>query len=150
MMQTIAGFDDWLRADGENIASAQIEEILFRHADVVLAGIYAVPDPAVGDRVMAALQLRADAQFDPVAFEAFLTAQPDLGTKWTPDFVRVTEHMPVTATTKVLLRQLRQERWRTTDTVWWKPQRGSPYRQLQAADIIAWEALFAPGALQRL
>ena len=68
--------DDWLRVDGENIASAQIEEILFRHADVVLAGVYAVPDPAAGDRVMAALQLRAGAQFDPVAFEAFLAAQP--------------------------------------------------------------------------
>jgi len=142
--------DDWLRVDGENIASAPIEEVLFRHADVVLAGVYAVPDPATGDRVMAALQLRAGAQFDPVAFEAFLAAQPDLGTKWTPDFVRVTEHMPVTATTKVLRRQLRQERWRTTDAVWWKPQRGSPYRRFEAADLVAWEALFAPGALQRL
>ena len=54
-----AGRDhDWLRVDGENFASAPIERILQRHPDVVLAAVYAVPDPAVGDQVMAALQLR--------------------------------------------------------------------------------------------
>ena len=54
-----AGRDhDWLRVDGENFASAPIERILQRHPDVVLAVVYAVPDPVVGDQVMAAVQLR--------------------------------------------------------------------------------------------
>ena len=54
-----AGRDhDWLRVDGENFASAPIERILQRHADIVLASVYAVPDPVVGDQVMAAVQLR--------------------------------------------------------------------------------------------
>ena len=54
-----AGRDhDWLRVDGENFASAPIERILQRHPDVVLASVYAVPDPVVGDQVMAAVQLR--------------------------------------------------------------------------------------------
>ncbi|HND14431.1 MAG TPA: AMP-binding protein, partial [Pseudomonadales bacterium] len=81
--------DDWLRVDGENIASAQIEQALFRHPDVVLAGVYAVPDDVVGDRVMAALQLRPGARFDAAEFERFLAAQTDFGTKWMPAFVRV-------------------------------------------------------------
>ena len=54
-----AGRDhDWLRVDGENFASAPIERILQRHADIVLASVYAVPDLVVGDQVMAAVQLR--------------------------------------------------------------------------------------------
>src|SRR6185437_12940602 len=54
-----AGRDhDWLRVDGENFASAPVERILQRHPDVVLAAVYAVPDPVVGDQVMAAVQLR--------------------------------------------------------------------------------------------
>ena len=54
-----AGRDhDWLRVDGENFASAPIERILQRHPDIVLASVYAVPDPVVGDQVMAAVQLR--------------------------------------------------------------------------------------------
>src|SRR5262249_25371379 len=49
---------DWLRVDGENLAVAPIERVLARHPDVVLVAVYAVPDPEVGDQVMAAAQLR--------------------------------------------------------------------------------------------
>ena len=49
-----AGRDyDWLRVDGENFAAAPVERILARHPDVVLAAVYAVPDPDVGDRLAA-------------------------------------------------------------------------------------------------
>ncbi len=137
-----AGRDhDWLRVDGENFAAAPVERILLRHPDVVVAAVYAVPDPAVGDQVMAALQLRPDAPpFDPEAFDAFLGAQDDLGTKWSPTFVRVTEELPVTATAKVLKRQLRQERWHTDDPIWWRPGRGQPFRRLEAEDVAALDA----------
>lgn len=146
-----AGRDDgWLRVDGENIASAQIEEVLFRHPDIVLAGVYAVPDDVVGDRVMAALQLRPGAHFDAQQFQRFLDAQSDFGTKWTPAFVRVMAEIPVTATAKVMRRQLREERWHSTDPLWWKPRMSEPYRRMDKEDVAAWEARFAPGALQRL
>jgi fatty-acyl-CoA synthase len=139
-----AGRDyDWLRVDGENFSAAPVERILARHPDVVLAAVYAVPDPDVGDRVMAALQLRPDATFDPDAFRVFLAAQPDLGTKWTPRFVRIAETMPVTETSKVLKRVLRRARWETDDTVWWQPEQGGAYRRLTPADIDALRAEFA-------
>ena len=86
--------DDWLRVDGENFAAAPVSRILERFPDVVLAVVYAVPDPVTGDQVMAALQLRPGAVFDPDAFATFLAAQPDLGTKWAPRFVRVSERLP--------------------------------------------------------
>jgi fatty-acyl-CoA synthase len=139
-----AGRDyDWLRVDGENFSAAPVERILARHPDVVLTAVYAVPDPDVGDRVMAALQLRPDATFDADAFAAFLDAQPDLGTKWTPRFVRIAETLPVTETTKVLKRVLRRERWETGDPVWWQPEKGGSYRRLTPADVDALRAEFA-------
>jgi acyl-CoA synthetase (AMP-forming)/AMP-acid ligase II len=129
-----AGRDyDWLRVDGENFASAPVERILERHPDVVLAAVYAVPDPAVGDQVMAAVELRPGTSFDPDAFVAFLAAQDDLGTKWAPRFVRVAEHLPTTATNKVLKRTLRAERWRTADPIWWRPERDGGYVTLDDA-----------------
>jgi fatty-acyl-CoA synthase len=126
--------DDWLRVDGENFAAAPLARILERHPDVVLAAVYAVPDPAVGDQVMAALQLKPGAVFDPEAFRVFLEAQGDLGTKWAPRFVRVCAEIPVTATAKVLVRTLRAERWHGADPVWWRPARQSGYRPLTAVD----------------
>ena len=90
-----AGRDfEWLRVDGENFAAAPVERILARHPDVVLAAVYAVPDEEVGDQVMAALQLQPGATFDPSDFDEFLNEQPDLGTKWTPRYVRITDALP--------------------------------------------------------
>jgi fatty-acyl-CoA synthase len=131
-----AGRDfEWLRVDGENFAAAPVERILARFPGVVLAAVYAVPDPDVGDRVMAALELRAGVEFDPEAFAAFLAAQPDLGTKWAPRFVRVATALPVTPTAKVLKRQLRRERWETSDAVWWQRSKGDPYRRMTADGV---------------
>jgi fatty-acyl-CoA synthase len=146
-----AGRDyDWLRVDGENFAAAPVERILSRHPDVVLAAVYAVPDPDVGDRVMAALQLRPGAGFDPEGFAAFLTAQPDLGTKWTPRFVRVADVLPVTETSKVLKRVLRRERWECEDPVWWQPEKGGEYRRLTPTDTGALRAEFAARGQERV
>jgi fatty-acyl-CoA synthase len=130
--------NDWLRVDGENFAAAPVGRILERFPDVVLAVVYAVPDPVTGDQVMAALQLRPGASFDADAFTAFLAAQSDMGTKWLPRFVRIAEALPTTATSKVLIRVLRAERWHGTDPVWWSPERpGTAYRRLDPSDTTA-------------
>jgi fatty-acyl-CoA synthase len=136
-----AGRDhDWLRVDGENFASAPIERILQRHPDVALAVVYAVPDPIVGDQVMAAVQLRPGTEsLDPAALAAFLAAQSDLGTKWSPRFVRMTSALPITATNKVLKRELRAERWNCAEPVLWQPAKGAPYELLGPADAVAME-----------
>ncbi|HEX4245387.1 MAG TPA: hypothetical protein VHY77_07470, partial [Acidimicrobiales bacterium] len=111
-----------------------------RSPDVVLASVYAVPDPVVGDQVMAALQLRPGADFDPDAFAEFLSAEKDLGTKWAPRFVRIADELPVTATTKVLKRALRAESWRVSDPVWWRPGKEARYRRLTPEDASSLDA----------
>jgi fatty-acyl-CoA synthase len=110
---------EWLRVDGENLGTAPIERVLLRHPSVAEAAVYAVPDPSVGDQVMAALVYRGD--FDPAAFATFLAAQSDLGPKQVPRFIRLTARLPRTATFKVLKRTLSAQRWRTPDPVWWRP-----------------------------
>lgn len=123
---------DWMRVDGENFAAGPIEQILGRFTGVASVVVYGVPDPRTGDQVMAAVELDDGASFDPAAFEVFLAAQPDLGTKWAPRFVRIVEAIPVTATGKVDRKPLRAEAWSTTDPVWWRRDRSSRYEPLGA------------------
>jgi len=130
-----AGRDfEWLRVDGENFSAAPVERMLQRHPDVVLATVYAVPDEDVGDQVMAAIELRPGATFDPEDFDEFLSEQPDLGTKWSPRYVRVMDSIPVTETQKPMKRQLRRERWEVDDPVYWRPRKGEALRRLEPAD----------------
>ncbi|CCK29818.1 acyl-CoA synthetase [Streptomyces davaonensis JCM 4913] len=116
--------DDRLRVDGENLAAAMIENILTRYEGAHAVAVYAVPDPVTGDQVMATIA----GSFDPVAFAGFLAAQPDLGTKMAPRFVRVVDRMPVTATNKIHRALLRREGVHCTDPVWWRPPGEPTYR----------------------
>jgi fatty-acyl-CoA synthase len=120
--------DDWLRVDGENFAAAPVTRVIERHPDVVLAAVYAVPDQVTGDQVMAALQLKDGATFDPEEFAAFLAAQPDLGTKWAPLYVRICKQIPTTATAKILTRALRKQGLDCAEPVW--ARSGSKYVRL--------------------
>ncbi|MEW1695588.1 MULTISPECIES: AMP-binding protein [unclassified Streptomyces] len=122
--------DDRLRVDSENLAAAMIEQILARWDRAAGVAVYAVPDPVAGDQVMAALALREGAVFDPEAFGAFLAAQPDLGTKMPPRFVRVMPELPLTATNKVHRVGLRRAAFLCQDPVWWRPSPGTPYEPL--------------------
>jgi fatty-acyl-CoA synthase len=95
---------DWLRVDGENLATAPIERILLRHPAVSEAAVYAVPD-RVGDKVACAMVLRGPLTAD--ALWSFLGNQPDLSPKAWPSVVRILDALPRTATNKVLKRALR-------------------------------------------
>ncbi|MGO9361270.1 MAG: AMP-binding enzyme, partial [Xanthobacteraceae bacterium] len=109
---------DWMRVDGENLGTAPIEQVLLRHPDVTEVAVYPVPDPVVGDQVMAALVLAPGAEFEPDKFRAFLAEQPDLGPKQWPSYVRISGGLPGTVTFKVLKRQLSAEGIDCGDPVW--------------------------------
>ncbi|MDN4172188.1 AMP-binding protein [Nocardioides sp. SOB77] len=97
---------DWLRVDGENIAVAPVERLLGRFPAFSGVAVLAVPDETVGDAVLAVAELAAGAAFDADAFADFLAAQPDLGTKWVPRYLRLVEALPRTPTSKVVKRQV--------------------------------------------
>jgi steroid-22-oyl-CoA synthetase len=142
--------DDWLRVDSENFAAAPVERILGRFEGVRGVAVYGVPDSRTGDQVMAALELEPGAVFDPVAFDRFLGAQPDLGTKWAPRYVRVVGAIPVTATNKVDKKPLRAERWHTGDPVWHRPEPAAAYRPMTAEDVTALEEAFGANGRSNL
>jgi fatty-acyl-CoA synthase len=135
--------DDWLRVDSENFAAAPVERIVERHPDLAAVAVYAVPDPRSGDDVMAAVELRPGVAFDPDRFAAFLSAQPDLGTKWSPRFVRVMDELPLTATGKITKASLRRCAWLGDDPVFWAPDRGHRrYRLLTDDDRVELQQQF--------
>lgn len=124
---------DWMRVDSENLATAPIERLLARYPGARVVAVYALPDPVTGDAVTATLELDEGAEVSGDSLADFLDAQPDLGTKWRPLFVRVTDAMPVTATRKVDKPRLRREGWLDTgDRVLLRD--GTRYRELTDAD----------------
>jgi fatty-acyl-CoA synthase len=125
--------NEWLRVDGENFAAAPVEAIIARHPAVRSVAVYAVPDDPVGDRVMAAIELERLHRLTPADFDEFLTAQPDLGTKWLPQFVRFVPELPKLASMKIDKQTLRRQAW-TPEDVWWRSDRKLPLTLLEDAD----------------
>jgi fatty-acyl-CoA synthase len=113
---------DWLRVDSENFSAGPVETVLSRHPDLAVVAVYPVPDTAsgAGDQVMVAVELAPGAAFNPTSFAEWLGAQPDMGTKWIPRYIRISSDLPQTATGKVTKVGLRQEAWACTDPVWWR------------------------------
>ena len=126
--------NEWLRVDGENFAAAPVEAIIGRYTAVRSVAVYAVPDDPVGDRVMTAVELDNTSSFDPAGFDRFLDQQPDLGTKWVPSFVRITNELPKLASMKLDKTRLRREGWSTGDEIYWRPNRGDALCPLTDAD----------------
>ena len=104
--------------------------------------MYAVPDERVGDRVMVAIEVDDAASFDVSSLDAFLTEQPDMGTKWMPSFVRVSSELPKLASMKIDKTRLRREAWDAPE-VWWRPTRGEPLRPMTAGDVESCRHLLA-------
>jgi fatty-acyl-CoA synthase len=129
---------DRLRVGGENFPAAPVARLLTRHPAVVEAVVYAVPDATAGDQLMAAV-VPGDG-FDPTGFAQWVAAQPDASRTWVPRYLRVGE-VPKTATGKVLVRQLSQQRW-DADGVWIRDDSGA-MRPLTEDDRAALEKAFA-------
>ncbi|MEE2031352.1 fatty-acid--CoA ligase FadD1 [Rhodococcus chondri] len=117
---------DWMRVDGENLAAAPIERILQRLPQLSRVAVYGVPDEHVGDQVMAALVLRDGTTLTPDEFTEFLCAQADLSPKAWPRYVRIAPDLPITATNKILKRELKAQGPTRGDGVLWK-HRGGRY-----------------------
>lgn len=137
---------DWLRVDGENFTAAPIEAIIGRHPDVLLASVYGVPAPDSGDQVMAALVLREGTAFDGAAFAAWLDGQADLGPKWRPTFVRISEALPSTPTNKILTRTLIHQKFRhdrvAGDVLYRRARGATEFRPFSKEDESALHAEF--------
>ncbi|MFT4265273.1 MAG: long-chain fatty acid--CoA ligase [Nocardioides sp.] len=98
--------DDTIIRGAENIAPAEIEDVLLRHPAVLDAAVFGVSDPEWGQRIEAAIVPRADATVDEGEIRAFV--RQALRSSKTPDRIWVLGELPRTETGKLVRRRIPQ------------------------------------------
>ncbi len=97
--------DDTIIRGGENLAPAEIEDMLLRHPAVAGAAVVGLPDEEWGEQVAAMVVARPGASIDPDDLRGHV--REHLGSLKTPHVLVVTDELPHTATGKILRREVR-------------------------------------------
>jgi fatty-acyl-CoA synthase len=98
---------DLIIRGGENVVPREIEEFLYRHPDILDVQVIGVPDPRLGEELMAWVRLREGAE--PMTADTVRTfcAGQIAGYK-IPRYVHVVDEFPMTVTGKVRKIEMRQ------------------------------------------
>lgn len=96
--------DDTIIRGGENIAPAEIEEVLATHPSIADAAVVGRPDDEWGERIVAAVVLRPGADGDVDDVRTFVRRR--LRGSRTPDEVVFVAELPYTPTGKLVRREL--------------------------------------------
>jgi acyl-CoA synthetase (AMP-forming)/AMP-acid ligase II len=96
--------DDTIIRGGENIAPAEIEDVLLRHEGVAEAAVVGPPDDEWGQRLVAVVVALPNHSVDPEELRQW--AKTQLRSSKTPDQILVWDELPQTATGKVIRRQI--------------------------------------------
>jgi cyclohexanecarboxylate-CoA ligase len=91
-LRVVGRLKDVIIRQGENIAPAEVEQVLERHPSVRQAVVVGIPDRVVGERVAAFVV--GDASFDQVACARWFAEQGIARFK-TPEAVRVVDSIPL-------------------------------------------------------
>ncbi|MEU1472495.1 long-chain fatty acid--CoA ligase [Streptomyces sp. NPDC005761] len=90
---------------GYNVYPREIEEVLYRHPDVVEAAVVGVPDPVLGEEVAAAVVLRTGAPATADELRDYVKQQ--VAAYKYPRIVTLVDALPKGATGKILKRDIR-------------------------------------------
>ena len=99
--------DDTIIRGGENIAPAEIEDVLAEHPSVVEAAVIGLPDDEWGQRIAAVVVIAEGADTDADELREWVRAR--LRSSKTPDVVAFRAELPRTDTGKLLRRNLLSE-----------------------------------------
>lgn len=97
--------DDTIIRGGENIAPAEVEDVLVHHPGVREAAVLGMPDDEWGERIVAALVAKPGVVLDAEEVRGYVRAR--LRGSRTPDDVVVIDELPHSPTGKLLRRELR-------------------------------------------
>ncbi|MCW1383678.1 AMP-binding protein [Novosphingobium sp. KCTC 2891] len=97
---------DMIIRGGENISPREIEEYLYRHAEIVDVAVIGVPDQQFGEIVCAWVVTAAGSRLDADQIRAFCRGQ--LAHYKVPAIVRLVDQLPMTASGKVQKFMMRQ------------------------------------------
>ncbi len=99
--------DDTIIRGGENIAPAEIEEVLLTHPDIDQCAVVGVPDDEWGQRIAVLVVPKAGTTLEAEAVREF--ARASLRGSKTPDVVAFAEALPYTETGKLLRREVQAD-----------------------------------------
>jgi acyl-CoA synthetase (AMP-forming)/AMP-acid ligase II len=99
--------DDTIIRGGENIAPAEIEDVLVEHPAVDQVAVFGAPDEEWGERIVAVIVPVPGADPEPDDIRAFVRVR--LRSSRTPDDVVFRPDLPYTATGKLLRRDLARQ-----------------------------------------
>lgn len=98
---------DLIISGGENIFTPEVEAVIAEHPSVAEAAVIGMPDPAMGESVMAVVVAVPGATIDPAAIMAY--SRERLAGFKCPRAVEVVDALPRNASGKVLKRELREQ-----------------------------------------
>ena len=99
--------DDVSTSSGYRIGPTEIENCLTGHADVAMAAVVGIPDPVRTEIIKAFVVLREGASRDGLEAELIARVRSRISPHCAPRAVEVIDSMPMTATGKIMRRELR-------------------------------------------
>ena len=98
---------DMIIRNGYNVYPREVEEVLYEHPDVLEAAVIGIPDPRLGDEVVALVKPRPGAVCDPVEIQQWVRER--VAAYKYPRHVVVVESLPTGPTGKILKREIDRE-----------------------------------------
>ena len=98
---------DLIIRNGYNVYPREVEEVLYEHPDVLEAAVIGIPDPRLGDEVVALVRLRPGGACDPVAIQEWVRER--VAAYKYPRHVVVVDSLPTGPTGKILKREIDRE-----------------------------------------
>lgn len=100
---------DMIKTGGENVASREVEEVLYEHPGVAEVAVIGLPDDKWIERVCAVVVPRADADPSGLATELMTYGRERLATFKLPKQIELIDALPKNPSGKILKRELRQQ-----------------------------------------
>ncbi|MDY6964516.1 MAG: AMP-binding protein [Halobacteriota archaeon] len=102
---------DMINVSGLKVYSRVVDDTLFQHPAVEVAGVIGIPDPerAGSERIKAFIQLKPDQKGKVTAEDIIEFCKEKLPPYSIPKFVEFREDLPLTVTEKIFKRKLREE-----------------------------------------
>jgi len=107
-LSIVGRIKDMVIRGGENVYPREIEEFLYRHPDIADVQVIGVPDPRLGEELMAWVVMRPGAE--PLTAEGVRTfCQGQLARYKVPRYVHVVDGFPMTVTGKIRKVEMRAD-----------------------------------------
>ena len=104
---------DMIVTGGENVYPKEVEDVLYQHPAVAMAAVVSAPDPKWGERVQAAVVLKADETV--TEQELIAHCKTRLAGYKCPKAIEFCESIPTTPVGKILRKDVKKKYWEGRD-----------------------------------